>query len=456
MRSPLRLLAALLLASLAAQACGLKVSLPEQRGAVSSSDETLVDGEEGTGTQFLGEAAERPAASTPGAGTQGSATPAAGSPTPTPAGRVLPPFTDETVGVTSSELTICTHAPITGAAPIQRDPKQLNVYWDWLNDRGGVNGRRVASIVEDDRFTPDGAISVANRCKDRAFLIAGPAGVDQISAVADWAQQNQVPYVHGPASVGTIGSNPYQFFLAPDYEYQHRLLADYVVKVLGARKVAQVRVDSPHFAQGAAAFRQRLAQHGVSLMADVTVAQGQTSFSGLAGQLQGAEVVNNFTNPVTWINMLGQLQFLEPRPTWVAVSPVAGQNLLVQAFGALVPEGGIQVFYHAPVFPSAQTRTFEAAFDKYWGQGEPDDIDWLSWVLNHQLAQLLQAAGRDLTRSKLVATIEDTIQTAQQAAPACPLDFPRDPEHRRGAWSVNVFRSQPGKWTQAATCAERF
>lgn len=375
-------------------------------------------------------------------------------------------FANETTGVTDSKIVVCGHAPLTGAAPIARDPSQTNVYWSWINDKGGINGREIEPIIYDDRYTPDGAISAAEKCRanHKAFLVNGVAGVDQITAVASWAKRNKVPYVHGAASTGSIGDNPYQVFVAPDYETQSRLLADYIVTVLKKDKVAMIRLDSPHFEGPANAFKARLAEHGISLVADIAVTADQQNFP-YASQLAGAEVVNNFTNPLTWIKITSQLgQSISPY--WVAISPIASLNLIPTTLGPFLG-GRARVFSATPLFADDATLPYYAevdrfldAFTRYTGRarGTADDVDWIAWLTNRQIGDALRAAGRDLTRSSLVAAIEQLDQTGAQASPACRLDFTRDPDarNRRGAWTVNLFVSSGSVWVQEKRCASRF
>jgi len=375
-------------------------------------------------------------------------------------------FANETTGVTDSKIVICGHAPLTGAAPIARDPSQTNVYWSWLNASGGINGRTVEPIIFDDRYTPDGAISAAEKCRanHKAFLVNGVAGVDQITAVASWAERNKIPYLHGAASTGSIGENPYQFFLAPDYETQSRMLADYIVNVLKKDKVAMIRLDSPHFEGPGNAFKARLAEHGISLTADITVTADQQNFP-YSSQLADAEVVNNFTNPLTWLKITSQLG-QSITPYWVAISPIASLNLVPTTLGPFLG-GRARVFSATPLFaddPSlsyyAEVDRFLDAFVRYTGRARSsaDDVDWIAWLTNRQIAEGLRAAGRNLTRSSLVAALESLEQTGAEASPSCRLDFTRDPDspNRRGAWNVNLFVSAGSVWAQEKRCASRF
>lgn len=386
------------------------------------------------------------------------------APTQTPTTPSL--FTSETTGVTTNKIVVCGHAPLTGAAPIAREPSQTNVYWSWLNDHGGINGRSVEPIIYDDRYTPDGAIAAAEKCRanHKAFLVNGVAGVDQITAVASWAQRNKIPYIHGAASTGSIGENPYQFFVAPDYETQSRLLADYIVNVLKKTKIAMVRFDSPHFAGPAKVFRDRLAEYGITLTDDITVTADQQNFP-YASQLADAEVINNFTNPLTWIKMTLQLgQSISPY--WVAISPIASLNLVPSTLGPFLG-GRARVFSATPFFaddPSlpyySEIDTFLDAFERYTGHARntADDVDWIAWLTNRQIAAALAAAGRNLTRTSLAAALEQLDQSAAEASPACRLDFTRDPDspNRRGSWNVHLFVSAGSVWEQEKRCASRF
>jgi len=116
-----------------------------------------------------------------------------GGTTPSPSG-------GDTTGVTDSEIKIGIHAPITfSGVPLNlaEDPiKGIHTYTDYINANGGINGRKIALDIQDDRYDQDGARHSAQLLinDDQNFMVSGTLGIDQIAIVATEAANRGVPY----------------------------------------------------------------------------------------------------------------------------------------------------------------------------------------------------------------------------------------------------------------------
>src|SRR5207302_4709110 len=104
-----------------------------------------------------------------------------------------------TSGVSDTEIRIGIHAPVTGAAPFPatsfNDGKA--VYFNFLNDKGGINGRKVTVFFEDDGYNPSQAVAVCKKMveQNHVFLLVGGGGTDQIVACSQYAAIVGVPYL---------------------------------------------------------------------------------------------------------------------------------------------------------------------------------------------------------------------------------------------------------------------
>lgn len=383
-------------------------------------------------------------------------------------------FPNETEGVTRDRITLCAHIPITGAAPIPHHPDRFGqFYFNYVNEElGGVYGREVRLLAFDDQYYPAGARAAMERCaREGAFIYIGAAGTDQIVSVAKWAERRQVPYLHGPTSIRDLGGFQYNVHAGPNYEYQHELLADYLVQRFGTNvKYGMIRVNSPFFEAGHDAYVQALARHGVRLAVDRVVQKDESNFTDLFFELQsqGVAVVNNFTTPNIWIKMLKQKP-ASYDPWWTVVSPAAGYNIIAQALG----EGKAVIFHHFN--PACECATYQEEeisqhrdlpwygsiqeflriFRTYSPEQDPppDDIDYASYLGAKSLHRILLALGPNPTRTRLWSLLQTYRETPEQAFPGCPADFTRNNE-RMGAWRVNVFELRTGVWKQIATCID--
>ncbi len=474
-----RQLAFVALLALMATGCGLKADLvidPQGRMAASDLDDQTgatgpadgdLDGDAADAADDAGEAAAGAAAS--GDGEAADAAPAGEAAAAAASGM----FPRETEGITRNEIRLCAHVPITGAAPIPHHPDRFGqFYFNYVNkELGGIHGRQVRFVAINDQYYPAGARRAAEECARKgAFVYFGAAGTDQIVSVARWAEERQIPYFHGPASIRDLNDLKYNAHVGPYYEYQHELLADYLVERFGKDKVhGMIRVDSPFFEAARDAYAKALARHGIELAVDRTVQKDENTFADVyfALRSEGVEIVNNFTTPNIWIKMLRQRP-ANYDPVWTAVSPVAGFNIVSDA---LAGSGQAVVFHHFN--PSCECTDFRAVpndlpyrddideflriFRAYSPEKDPppDDFDYASYLGAKQLHRILEQVGPEPTRSKVFELLNSYKEDPQDVFPACGADFTRTQDERIGAWKLNVFELDGNVWRQAQTCADR-
>lgn len=377
-------------------------------------------------------------------------------------------FESETEGVRNDAITLCTHVPISGAAPINRHAARFGqFYFDYVNkELGGIHGRKVNFLAFDDKYNPTGAREAFESCRRQgAFIYLGAAGTDQIVSVAKRAEEYRVPYMHGPTSDKDMGGSRFNIHAAPTYEDQHRYLARYLVGRYGKNvNYGMVRVSSVYFEAGHDAFVSELKKLGVTLKVDVTVQKDEPTFGTIISKLrsENVQVVNNFTTPSIWLRMIPQASGY--RPTWTAASPVAGYNLLSNALG----NGAKAVVMHhfnpacncndytqrdRSLPYAGHMEKFLDIFRKYSPETDPpvDDFDYGAYLTAEGLHRLLLALGPNPTRSGLFELLKTYKESPKDAYPGCPLFARGD---RRMGHSSNIFELSGGKWKQIKSCVD--
>ena len=92
------------------------------------------------------------------------------------------------VGVSSREIKLGMTLPMTGTASLgyNKIPGAATAYFDYLNENGGINGRKVKLIVKDDRYVPTEAVAKTNELilKDKVMALLAPLGTANVKAVA--------------------------------------------------------------------------------------------------------------------------------------------------------------------------------------------------------------------------------------------------------------------------------
>ena len=82
-------------------------------------------------------------------------------------------------GVTATTVKIGGTFPLTGPASLYKTiPAAEKAYYDYVNDHGGVNGRKIDFTILDDGYDPSKTVPLAQQLveKDKVFAAVGSLG----------------------------------------------------------------------------------------------------------------------------------------------------------------------------------------------------------------------------------------------------------------------------------------
>jgi branched-chain amino acid transport system substrate-binding protein len=149
-------------------------------------------------------------------------------------------------GVTDTEIKLGTTAYYSGPASTAAAYGLAQVaYFQMLNDRGGINGRRVNLISLDNAFSPPKALEQTRRLveSDEVFAIAGSLGTPTNVAIQKYLNSKGVPNLYltsGSDRFNDPREFPWIIPFFPIYAAQGALFARYI---LGERPSARIAVQ---------------------------------------------------------------------------------------------------------------------------------------------------------------------------------------------------------------------
>jgi branched-chain amino acid transport system substrate-binding protein len=151
--------------------------------------------------------------------------------------------TDEP-GVTATEIKIGGIFPFSGpASSIGLVGKGVMAYVQSINDRGGINGRKINYIAMDDAYSPPKAAEHARRLveSDEVSFIFGQLGTPGNSATAKYLKSKGVPsiaIVSGSSKFTDIAEYPLTTTGLVSYQTEGRIYAKFLDKTLPGAKYA--------------------------------------------------------------------------------------------------------------------------------------------------------------------------------------------------------------------------
>ena len=135
-------------------------------------------------------------------------------------------------GVTSSEILIGTTQPLSGSASAYASiSKGEQAYFGWLNDKGGVNGRKINYKVYDDAYDPSKSIQFVRQLvtQDQVFAVFNELGTPVNIATRPYLNEQKVPDLFVATGSSHWGAEykqyPYTIGYQPDYISESKIYA---------------------------------------------------------------------------------------------------------------------------------------------------------------------------------------------------------------------------------------
>jgi branched-chain amino acid transport system substrate-binding protein len=139
-------------------------------------------------------------------------------------------------GATDSEIKIGNTGPYSGplsnASPI---PISMAAYFKMINDEGGVNGRMIAFISNDDGYSPPKTVEMTRKLveSDQVLFIAGTVGTPTNSAIWRYMNEKRVPQLFvstGATKWDDPKGHPWTMGFFVSYQAEGRIYAGYILK----------------------------------------------------------------------------------------------------------------------------------------------------------------------------------------------------------------------------------
>lgn len=184
-------------------------------------------------------------------------------------------------------------APLTGfAASDGESAKQaVELGVKILNDKGGINGKKVELVIYDDRNDSKEAVAVANKLieKDQVIAVVGGSYSMPTRVTAPIFQKAGVPMVAGYAVHPDV-TKAGDFIFRNGYraEVEGAAAADAAIKLLNFKKLAILTMDNDFGRSLADAFKKRAAELGAEIVSDNVYALGEKDFTPLLTKVKEA------------------------------------------------------------------------------------------------------------------------------------------------------------------------
>jgi branched-chain amino acid transport system substrate-binding protein len=320
-------------------------------------------------------------------------------------------------GVTADSIMLGTTQPLTGpAAPgYSKISAAMTAYFNFANESGGINGRKISLKVIDDGYNPAKTATATRELvlQDKVFALVGALGTPTHTAALDFIAQNKVPDLFvssGSRSWNQVSKYPTTFGWQPDYTVEGKILGDYVKKTFPGKKVCSFGQNDDFGVDGVEGAELTLGAG--SLASKQTYSPTNTNVAPQIGALQsaGCDVVMSFTVPGFTALELGTAAKLKYKPQFV-ISNVGSDFVTLQGLlkDATVPllEGAVSDAYIPLSTDTSNSwiKLFKMVNEKYNNNAAFDGNVEYGMAVAYTTLQALKTAGKDLTRGALVDAV---------------------------------------------------
>lgn len=150
----------------------------------------------------------------------------------------------ETPGVTATEIKVGGVFPYSGpASSIGLVGRAMTAYVQSINDRGGINGRKINYISYDDAYQPPKAVEHVRKLveSDEVAFIFGQLGTPGNTAVAKYLLSKKVPsiaLVSGSNKFTKVTDYPLSTTGLVSFDTEGKIYAKYLSRILPGKKYA--------------------------------------------------------------------------------------------------------------------------------------------------------------------------------------------------------------------------
>ena len=288
-------------------------------------------------------------------------------------------------------------APLTGpgAESGRFQTQGAKLAADEVNKAGGVLGRQLELVIEDDQTTNPGVVLAFSKLAGNAEFAAfvGPIRSTQIHAMAPDALKVGKPVLIGGTDPAlTHMGNPWFFRFRPHDVYSARVIADYGVKTLGKRKWAIVHSTDAFGTNGMKNLVESLKGMGIEPVLTQGYPNNSQDFTpvALAVKQSGAEAMGTYMTfePDQGI-FAKQLRQLGVALAWVGSPSTVTTTALKLAGPALYGSYAVVDFHKDS---SAAAKAFSAKFEAAY-KTAPDFRASASYDGVHVLAHAIGEAN---------------------------------------------------------------
>ena len=323
---------------------------------------------------------------------------------------------EPTPGVTETEILIGNIQDLSG--PMKELgmalPHGSNLYFNYINNKGGVHGRQIRMTMEDHQYNPQKAVAAAKKLieQDQVFCLYQVIGTSPCEAIRSLLEENGVPLIAPATQSGTMSDRSktgwkYIFHTDTGYDKQTNILVDYAYEQNTSAKVGVIYQDDDYGENVLKGIAEAESRHGVTIQKEA-YQRGATDFAGQVMNLNKGGATHVIIGGVVRepIIVMKTAAAMGYAPQFLGISPTmdhrvalgsgeAGEGFIAANFAQLYNSDTEGAQLYRELFEKSGTDPKVMGMYNFYG-----------FMTAMVLVEGLERAGKRLTRDGLIKALE--------------------------------------------------
>jgi branched-chain amino acid transport system substrate-binding protein len=345
----------------------------------------------------------------------------------------------DTPGVTATQIVLGATGPLTGSES-QYEPvlSGAQAYFSYVNDHGGVLGRKIVYKVEDDQYDPAQTVALTQKLveQENVFAIFNSVGTEHALAVRQYLNQLKVPQLFVGSGAATIASQhkqyPWTMGLLPSNLGEGAIYGRQIVATKPKAKIGVLYENDEYGQELLAGLKRGLGSHANQIVSTESYALLDTSVDSQVQSLKasGADTFIIFALPKQAIQAFVIAAKLGWKPTEyvtsVSIDPAVMSIVHLNA-GATAGVGATSTaFLRDPTNPIQARSPGDKLYRQIMKKYLPNE-DWKAvahiygMMAAYAMVDSLKHAGKNPTRASLLNAATHLNEVNPFLLPGLPL-----------------------------------
>ena len=296
--------------------------------------------------------------------------------------------------------------------------KSSTAYFAMVNERGGVNGRKIELISLDDGYSPPKTVEQTRKLveNEEVLLLFSTLGSATNAAIQKYVNAKKVPHLFiaaGTSNWGQPDKFPWSMGWQPNYRSEGRVYAQHVLQSVKSPKIAILYQNDDFGRELVSGLMEGLGNDAKSMVVmqksyettDPTIDSQMISLAG-----SGANVFLNATTPKFGAQAIRKANEIGWNPSVHLLSQIASSvGSTLKPAGLDKSKGVISAAFLKDISDpqwkdDKEVAQWHAWMDKYQpGVDKNDFSNVYGYAITATLVKVLEQAGNDLTRDNIMA-----------------------------------------------------